>query len=171
MSVEITFEIDEGHGLVAEGASLWEAAKRLGVRLPADCQGRGECDACAVLVSEGSELLSPANEIEVKILGPVRLGLTERLACQTKLERPGEVVVRQSPVAPASGAKPEAGKVALPFKQKVSEFIESEAMKISAAMNLLREQSDALVGKVLNLKSQNADSTDHPDPNDSTGKS
>jgi ferredoxin len=61
MSVEITFEVDEGHGLVAEGTSLWDAAKRLGVRLPADCNGRGECDGCAVLINRGSELLSPAN--------------------------------------------------------------------------------------------------------------
>ena len=40
-------------GLVAEGAYVWEAAKRMGVRMPAECAGRGECDTCAVTVTRG----------------------------------------------------------------------------------------------------------------------
>lgn len=163
MSVEITFEADEGHGLVAEGTSLWEAAKRLGVRWPADCKGLGECDSCALMIIQGTDLLSPANEFELKILGLERLGSGERLACQTKLEKTGEVVVRQSPIAATASKNAEAGKALgnLPFKQQVGAFIELEATKLFEAMNALRGQSGALVEKFLNLKPQKADSTHH----------
>jgi ferredoxin len=165
MSVEITFELDAGHGLVAVGTSLWEAAKRLGVSLPADCKGRGECDTCALVIIQGAELLSPANEFELKILGPERLGAAERLACQTKLDKTGEVVVRQAPLAATAGKKAESGKALrdLTLKQQVGAFIELEATKISEAVNALRGQSNALVEKFLNLKPQKAASTHHSD--------
>jgi ferredoxin len=165
MSVEITFEVDDGHGLVAEGTSLWEAAKRLGVSLPADCKGCGECDTCTLVIVRGAELLSPANEFEMKILGPERLGVAQRLACQTKLDKTGEVVVRRAKIAATARKKAESGKAFrdLPLKQQVGAFIEVEATKISEAVNALRGQSNALVEKFLNLKPQKSDSTHHND--------
>ncbi len=44
MSVNVKFGDEEHRGVIAEGTYLWEAAKRLGVHLPAECEGRGECD-------------------------------------------------------------------------------------------------------------------------------
>ncbi|MCA1555713.1 MAG: 2Fe-2S iron-sulfur cluster binding domain-containing protein, partial [Acidobacteria bacterium] len=58
MSVNVEFVPEGRHGVVAEGTYLWDAAKRLGLRLPAECEGRGECDTCAVIVREGATLLS-----------------------------------------------------------------------------------------------------------------
>src|ERR687895_514508 len=98
MSVDIKFEPDGHYGLVAEGAYLWDAAKRLGVRLPAECKGRGECDTCAVVVEEGATLLSSLTEAERERLSPERLLAGERLACQSKVERGGELVLRSVPV-------------------------------------------------------------------------
>ena len=67
MSVEIKFEVEaqpERSGIVAEGSYLWDAAKRLGVSLKAECAGRGECDTCAVTVREGGEILSQLTSAE-----------------------------------------------------------------------------------------------------------
>ena len=155
MSVEITFEQDGGTGLVAEGISLWEAARRLGVGLRADCNGRGECDACAVMIIKGAELLSPASECEQKILGTERLGEIQRLACQTKLEKTGEIIVRAAAIA-VSDQKRDSGKAsgALPFSQQVGAFIETQATTITEGMNTLRGKSNALVAKFLNLRSK-----------------
>lgn len=98
MSVNVQFEPDRLHGVVAEGTYLWDAAKRLGVRLPAECAGRGECDTCAVSVLEGATLLSSLTDAERVRLSPERLAAGERLACQAKAERPGAVRLRPVPV-------------------------------------------------------------------------
>lgn len=86
-------------GLVAEGTNLWDAAKRLGVSLPAECGGRGECDTCAVIVEEGATLLSDLTDAERTRLSAERLAAGERLACQTKAPRAGRIVLRPVPAA------------------------------------------------------------------------
>ena len=150
MSVAITFE-DEGHsGLVAENTLLWDAAKRMGVRLRADCNGRGECDACAVSIRQGAELLSPATAAEQKILGAERLAQSERLACQTRLESAGEVVVRIVPIA-ASANKYQKRFRDLPLTQQVSSLIEIEAIAVTEAVNTVRGKYLAFVEKLMNL--------------------
>src|SRR6266550_33751 len=142
MSVEITFEQDGGSGLVAVGTSLWEGAKRLGVVLRADCRGRGDCDACAVLIIKGAELLSPANESEHKVLGAERLAAGERLACQTILVTSGEVMARVLPLSESAGKSKKAFS-SLPLKQQVGAIIETEAKALSEAVNMLRGKSNA----------------------------
>ncbi|MDT5156378.1 MAG: hypothetical protein QOH51_735 [Acidobacteriota bacterium] len=99
MSVNVEWKtVGEGRtGLVAEGTYLWDAAKRLGVHLPVECGGRGECDTCAVVVEQGATLLSGLTDAERKLLSPERLAEGERLACQAKIERGGDLVLR--PVA------------------------------------------------------------------------
>src|SRR5918998_2044035 len=99
MSVNVEWKTEDGGrtGVVAEGTYLWDAAKRLGVRLPAECEGRGECDTCAVVVEEGATLLSSLTDAERRLLSPERLAEGERLACQTKVERGGELVLRPVP--------------------------------------------------------------------------
>lgn len=89
-----------GHtGLVAEGTWLLDAARRHGVELPTECGGRGECDTCTVVVEAGAELLSAVTEAERARLGAERLAAGERLACQTKAERGGDLTLRPVPQA------------------------------------------------------------------------
>ncbi|HLL16233.1 MAG TPA: 2Fe-2S iron-sulfur cluster-binding protein [Pyrinomonadaceae bacterium] len=98
MSVNVEFVPDGRHGVVAEGTYLWDAAKRLGLRLPAECEGRGECDTCSVVVREGATLLSGLTAAERTRLSPERLAAGERLSCQAKVERAGDLVLE--PVLP-----------------------------------------------------------------------
>src|SRR5262245_9713341 len=148
MSVDVTFEQDGGNGLVAVGSSLWEAARRLGVGVRADCKGLGECDACAVQIVTGSESLSAATAAELRMLGAERLLAGERLACQTILVGSGTVVARVVP--PAVEEKERPGKT-LPFRQQLGGFIETEAKAISEALNMITSKKNALVAKFLNL--------------------
>lgn len=101
MTVNVEWRVDgEGRtGLVAEGTYLWDAAKRLGVSLPAECGGRGECDTCAVVVEEGATLLSGLTDAERTRLSPERLAAGERLACQARAEHAGSLVLRPVPAA------------------------------------------------------------------------
>lgn len=89
-----------GHtGLVAEGTFLLDAARRHGITLPTECGGRGECDTCAVVVEAGADLLSPLTDVERLRLTPDRLEAGERLACQAKAERAGDLALRPVPAA------------------------------------------------------------------------
>jgi ferredoxin len=158
MSIEVTFEEDGGSGLVAVGASLWEAAKRLGVGLRADCKGLGECEGCALQIIQGADSLSPAAEAELKVLGAERLLAGQRLACQAILIKTVAVVARVVPPADNDGQKQQSEK-ALPLKQQIGAFIETEANAISQAVNMIRGKSNELVEKFLNLQPKEPDST------------
>src|SRR5215211_6509228 len=157
MSVEIKFEPDGHGGLVAEGTYLWDAAKRLGVRLPAECQGRGECDTCAVSVEQGMELLSSLTDAERERLSPERLAAGERLACQTKVERGGELVLR---VVPATERAPTSDETVkdlrkefndLPLGRKLSTLVEFEAATMFQTLSAIIDVPFMLGGKVMDL--------------------
>src|SRR5258708_10627409 len=163
MSVEITFAEDGGQGLVAPGTSLWEAAKRLGVPLRADCKGRGECDSGAVTIRSGSNVLSPVTEFEEARLGE-RLAAAERLACQAKVVKAGQVAVQILPAV--NGAAEKTVLRDAPLGQQVGAFIEVQATMMSEAVNVLLGKSNALVAKFLNLD-QDKQSSTQPRPAES----
>lgn len=135
MGVNLEWKADgEGRsGVVAEGAYLWAAVKRIGVRLPAECEGRGECDTCAVVVSEGATLLSGLTDAERKILSPERLAAGERLACQAKIEHGGDVVLRPVPVTERAETAEEAARDLreefrrMPLRKKFATLVGIEA--------------------------------------------
>jgi ferredoxin len=166
MSIPISFEEDGGSGLVALGTPLWDAAKRLGIRMRAECKGLGQCEGCVVRIVSGSDSLSPATEAELKILGAERLLGGERLACQTRFIKAGAVTAQ---LIPPSNARARVT-TSSPFKQQVGDFIESEAKSVSEAMNMIRGKTNQLVEKFLNLnppkvnakeKVAQSDATDH----------
>ena len=134
MSVNVEFVPDGRHGVVAEGTYLWDAAKRLGLRLPAECEGRGECDTCAVFVKEGATLLSGLTQAERVRLSPERLAAGERLACQTKIERAGDLVLQPVPVTVRQETTEEVKQDLraefreMPLQQKLSTLVELEAI-------------------------------------------
>lgn len=157
MSVDIKFEPEGKGGLVAEGTYLWDAAKRLGVSLPAECKGRGECDTCAVVVEAGATLLSSLTEAERTRLSPERLAAGERLACQAKVEHGGEVVLRPVPVTERAETSAETVKdmkkefKELPLQRKVATLVELEAATLFQALDALIEIPFAIGGKVMDL--------------------
>jgi ferredoxin, 2Fe-2S len=101
MTVNVEWKTAEGvhAGLVADGTYLLDAARRHGIVLPTECDRRGECDTCAVVVETGAELLSAPTEAERQRLGEERLAAGERLACQAKAERGGDISLRPVPAA------------------------------------------------------------------------
>jgi ferredoxin len=142
MSVNVEWKVggDERNGIVAEGTYLWDAAKRLGVRLPAECEGRGECDTCAVVVEEGATLLSGLTDAERVRLSPERLAAGERLACQTKVEHAGDLVLRPVPATVRAETTDEVNKTLrdefrrMPLKQKLSTLVQLEAVTAYQAL-------------------------------------
>ena len=145
MSVNVEFVPDNRHGVVAEGTYLWDAAKRLGLRLPAECEGRGECDTCAVIVREGATLLSGLTQGERTQLSPERLAAGERLACQAKVERAGDVVLEPVPATERHETAEEVKQDLraefreMPLGQKLATLVELEAIAASQTFKAIAD--------------------------------
>jgi ferredoxin len=90
--VEINFESENKRGVVAIGTYLFDAAKRLGVSIEAECGRKGICDTCSCQISSGGELLSKVTKLETEHLSVSRRNKGERLACQAKIEKTGEII-------------------------------------------------------------------------------
>jgi ferredoxin len=159
MSVNVEWEVEgEGRGgVVAEGTYLLDAAKRLGVRLPVECGGRGECDTCAVVVVEGATLLSGLTASERERLSPERLAAGERLACQAKVERGGDLVLRPVPATERAETSAETAKDLrkefreLPLRKKLATLAELEAVTAYQTLDVIASLPFAVFEKGLDL--------------------
>jgi ferredoxin len=167
MSVSVTFEPSGLSGVVAEGTYLIDAARRMGVALGEGCTiGKAECPSCLVSVKAGATLLSDPSAAELKQLDGDDLAQSHRLACQVKLQFPGEVVVMMSARKVGSGpprdtpaeVRKEFG--ALPLKQKLATLMQLEAITMSEAFDSAIEKPlafgartmDALLNKTRTKK-------------------
>ena len=170
MSVSITFQPSGISGLVAEGTYLIDAARRIGASLGAGCTvGKGECPACVVTVKAGADLLSPPSAAEEKQLGAEHLVQAFRLACQVKIENPGEVVVMvtarpqttSTPVDTEAELRKKFG--SLPLKKKMATLVQLEALTMSEAFDSAIEKPlafgsktfDAIVNKARATRARN----------------
>lgn len=147
-----------GHtGLVAEGTGLLDAARRHGVVLPTECGGRGECDTCAVVVESGAALLSAVTEAERARLGPERLAAGERLACQAKAERGGDLALRPVPAAARAETTEETARdfkeefKRLPLRKKIATLAGLEAEMAYETLVRAVDLPFELFGKGLDL--------------------
>ncbi len=157
MSVNVEFVPEGRHGIVAEGTYLWDAAKRLGLRLPAECAGCGECDTCAVTVREGAPLLSELTDAERTHLSPERLAAGERLACQTKIEHAGTLVLEPVPVIEPTETAEKMKKDlstefrTLPLKQKLATLVELEGIAATQTFKAISDGTVSLFEKGVGL--------------------
>jgi ferredoxin len=169
MSVEITIEPQGLTGLVAEGSLLLNAARRLGLRLPAECGGAGACDSCAVTVKKGAKLLSAPTAQEEDLLGPEKLKAGERLACQVIIEKAGAVafaaVPREVEVDSMRDFHKEFSELSL--TQKFATLVRLEAVALNDALNALTglpSQIGGLGVDFLAKKGREADAREHNAP-------
>jgi ferredoxin len=154
MNVSITFEPAGISGLVAQGTYLIDAARRLGVALGTGCTaGQGECPTCLVVINSGADLLSDLSHAEARQLGNAPMGQVLRLACQTKIEGHGELVIGTN--APRPPAPTQAEEVSdihrkfndLPLGKKLATLVQFEAITMSQAF-------DSAIEKPLELGSK-----------------
>ena len=151
MSIEIRFEPDGPSGVVAAGTSVLVAARQLGFEIP-DC---GVCNgACAVRIVNGSTLLSDLTDLERERLSATRLAAGDRLACQCKAERDGELVIRL--VAQSEDARSGEQKTRelrqefseLPFDRKIATLMQLETIAMTQAFDKITDASISFGKKI-----------------------
>ena len=131
--VDIKFEREEISGIVAAGTYLFDAARRFGIEV--ECERAGESDACAMQILLGRELLSDLTKAEIEQLSAERRKNGERLACQAKIEKSGEVTImtteKPQPEKETAEEKKESYKKdfeELPLEKKIASLVELESL-------------------------------------------
>jgi ferredoxin len=140
MEVEVKFEPSGRYGVVPAGTYLIDAAARLGISIDDECGRRGECDSCAVKITKGADLLSEPTQAELEHLSTERRSTGERLSCQAKIEKPGEICVMTT-----EKAKPEATTFEsfqkefgdLPLDEKVKYLLQLESVTLSETFSYI----------------------------------
>jgi ferredoxin len=161
--VIINFESEKAEGIVAVGTYLIDAAKRLGIKLDCDCTDPEieTSGSCAVTVSKGRTLLSEPTKLETELLSEEARKNGERLACQTKIEKPGEVTIMsvkqkesEEEVKDVEEETKEEFKKQfeeLPLEKKISNLVELEAIALSETFSFVVNSPYSAVGKVLDV--------------------
>ena len=158
--VEIRFEREEISGLIPPGTYLYDAARRLGIEV--ECERAGLTDECAVQVLLGRELLSGYTKAENELLSEERRQNGERLACQVKIEKAGELTImtKEKPKVekePTEAQKEEYRKEfeKLPLEKKIASLVELEAIALSETVTFILNSpykiADMLVGVMANF--------------------
>jgi ferredoxin len=156
MNVSITFEPSGISGLVAQGTYLIDAARRLGVTLGTGCtSGQAECPSCVVVINSGVELLSVPSVAESRQLGNNPFGQTLRLACQTKIEGVGDIIVGTNAERPRAPTPDEDISdihrkfSELPLNKKIATLLQFEAITMSEAFDSAVEKPLALGSRAM----------------------
>lgn len=161
--VEIRFEREGQEGLVASGTYLIDAAKRLGIRFEESCMPETGLHFCAVTIQSGSELLSPETAIEKDFFAANTRGANERLACQVKIERKGEVVVmtKEKPKAeekeaPAPDTNEEYRKqfAELPLEKKIANLVQLETIALGETVSFIINSPFKIADMAMNVMAE-----------------
>ena len=140
MEVEIKFEPSGKYGVIPAGVYLIDAAKRLGIYINDECGRQGLCDSCAVTIINGADLLSQPTKAELEHLSAERRKKGERLSCQAKIEKTGEITVMVT-----EKAKPEETTFEkyqnefskLPLDEKIKNLMDLESITLGETFNYI----------------------------------
>jgi len=158
--VELKFEGANRSGVVAVGSYLIDAAHWLGVEV--ECDRRGESDLCAMKVTHGGDLLSVPTLAETEQLSEQRLKTGERLSCQAKLEKAGEIVIMITQKNEENKPETEEEKTEefkkefaeLPLEKKIANLLELEFMTLSETFNFVLNSPFKIVDKAMEVMAE-----------------
>ncbi len=156
--VLITFEEEDLTGWVAPGSYLIDDAKRMGIAIAGDCSDPETAHSCAMVISKGAELLSEATSLEKEVLSKQELKSGKRLACQTKIEKPGELTVSsvQKPKKKKKKKKTVQEKFReefdkMPLNEKVAALVDLEALTLRDTLEVVADSPYTVADKVMDV--------------------
>lgn len=158
---EIKFAREERDGIIPVGTYIFDAAARLGIEISEECERRGENDSCAVTIKKGAELLSEPTKAEIEHLSEKRRKDGERLACQAKIEKSGEVVimtkekvVEEKPEVEAKTEEFRKEFEKMPLEKKVASLLELEMIALGETVSFIFNSPSEVVSKVMDVMAQ-----------------
>ena len=164
--VEIKFEREGREGIVAAGTYLIDAAKRFGVRFEAPCLFDEDVHFCPVVITSGSEFLSPETKAEQRYFAANGRKGDQRLACQVKIEKPGEVVVmtEENKEAKSEPATEQSEKdsseqyrkefAEMPLEKKIANLVQLETMALGETVSFIINSPFHIADKVMDVMAE-----------------
>jgi len=139
---EIKFERENRDGIIPVGTYLFDAARRLGIEV--DCERTGGSDLCAMEITSGRELLSDLTKAETGQLSEERRKNGERLACQAKIAKAGEISIMTKEKVKDEKELEEEKKQEyrkefeqLPLEKKIASLVELEAIALGETISFV----------------------------------
>jgi ferredoxin len=161
---EVKFERENREGVVAVGTYVIDAAKRFGIHFDEICVRESEEHYCSVIISSGIDLLSPLTSAENEYFKKNGRKTNERLACQAKIEKAGEVVVmtEEKVKDDAEEAKSESDRneeyrkefAELPLEKKIANLVQLESIALSETVSFIFNSPFKIVDKVLDVMAE-----------------
>lgn len=150
---EIKCEREGIEGVVPVGTYLIDAMKRLGVAKFDPCDRAKGSHNCLVEVSTGIDLLSSLTATETEHFASNGRRTNERFACETKLERPGEIIIMTQETKTSTAKEPvkdrfQAEFEALPLDEKISKLFKMEAVTIGETINYVMDSPMEVFSKI-----------------------
>lgn len=159
--VDIKFEREDLEGIVAVGTYVYDAAGRMGIEIDEACLRLGENDACAVTIIKGGELLSEITQAEIEQLSDARRKKGERLACQTKFKKSGEVSIMTKEKVKEEKPETEAKKEEfrkefeeMPLEKKIASLLELETIALGETFSFILNSPYEIAGKVMDIMAE-----------------
>lgn len=159
---ELKFERENRSGIAVQGSYLIDAARRLGIEVEAECGRLGLCDSCAMTVTGGGGSLSAPTKAETEQLSAERRKNGERLACQAKIEKPGEIVImtkekkqeEQQPTAEEKSEQYRKEFEELPLEKKIAELVRLEAIALGETFSFVLNSPFKVFDKVMDVMAE-----------------
>lgn len=150
---EIKFEREGVEGIVPVGTYLIDAMKRLGVANFDPCDRAKVIHNCLVEVSTGIDLLSDLTVTEAEHFASNGRRTNGRLACETKVTRPGDLIImtQETKTAEPKNAvkdKFQAEFEALPLDEKISKLFKMEVVTIGETISYVMDSPMEVFGKI-----------------------
>lgn len=161
MEAELKFERENRDGVAVVGTYLIDASRRLGVEVEAECGRLGLCDTCAVKVTGGADCLTDLTKAEKEKLSEERRAAGERLSCQAKIAKEGEISIltfeKKKEEKPTEEQKKEEFRKefeALPLEKKIARLVELEAVALGETFSFVMNSPYTIIGKVMDLMAE-----------------
>lgn len=152
--VYIKFVREDLDGTVAVGSYLSDVCKRFGVRFEDECDRANGMHVCEVTITEGSQHLSELTDTELEHFGENGRRTNERLACEARIIKPGEVSImtdekKETPKNEASKKdKFQEEFEALPLEKKIASLFRMEAVTLGETFAYVVNSPMKVVEKV-----------------------
>ena len=159
METEIKFEREKRDGVIAVGTYLFDAARRLGIEV--ECERTGASDLCAMQILNGNDLLSEPTKAESGQLSEKRLRRGERLACQAKIVKEGEILVmtkekpkEEKPTEQEKKEKYRKEFEELPLEKKIASLVELEAIALGETISFVFNSPFKIFEKAMDVMAE-----------------
>lgn len=164
VETEVKFEREKQDGIVPAGTYLIDAAKRFGIRFESDCDPEHDLHFCSVVITTGSANLSALTKLETEHFANHGRRDNERLLCQTRIEKPGEVIImtEEKKEAPASGEAQADNKSEqfkkefseMPLEEKIANLVRLEAIALGETFSFIVNSPFQVFDKVMDVMAE-----------------